>query len=239
MILSDCNLHLLNVFITDGGRQSSATAVVRNTLPAFRKRSDEDSKRAAWSDEFRFRLLNAEGELRIRSWHTHEARDPACHFRTVQIHGGSILVWGVFLLDSLGPLVHVQASLSAIWCVELLWVIPSIRLCYFVIHAVMEFISKTAVPLASPCWLLADVLEQGVKSHYTVPTSLTKFWTSLANTCQAILVESFPKVIESIPRSVADVIKTRGGRTRHRRTVLKFGKRIPFIEYRSPTEWVL
>ncbi|GFU32552.1 transposable element Tcb2 transposase [Trichonephila clavipes] len=61
------------------------------------------------------------------------------------------------------------------------------------------------------------VLEQDVKSHETVPTSLTKFWTSLANTCQAILVESFPKVIESIPRSVADVIKTRGGRTRHRK----------------------
>ncbi|GFV41077.1 transposable element Tcb2 transposase [Trichonephila clavipes] len=51
----------------------------------------EDWKQVAWSDEFRFRILNANGRLRI--WHQgHEAMDPACHVGTVQGHGGLIMV---------------------------------------------------------------------------------------------------------------------------------------------------
>ncbi|GBN10646.1 hypothetical protein AVEN_45221-1 [Araneus ventricosus] len=55
----------------------------------------EDWKRVAWSDESRFRLLHADGRLRI--WRqAHEAMDPACQVGIVQGHGGSIMVWGVF-----------------------------------------------------------------------------------------------------------------------------------------------
>ncbi|GBM71568.1 hypothetical protein AVEN_82961-1 [Araneus ventricosus] len=52
-------------------------------------------KRVAWSDESRFRLLHADGRMRI--WRqAHEAMDSACQVLTVQGHGGSVMVWGVF-----------------------------------------------------------------------------------------------------------------------------------------------
>ncbi|GFV86407.1 uncharacterized protein TNCV_1469691 [Trichonephila clavipes] len=55
----------------------------------------EDWKRVTWSDESRFRLLNANGTLRI--WRqAEEAMDPACQVGTVQGHGGSMMVRGVF-----------------------------------------------------------------------------------------------------------------------------------------------
>ncbi|GFU04607.1 uncharacterized protein TNCV_4376931 [Trichonephila clavipes] len=55
--------------------------------------SVEDWKRVAWSDESRFRLLNADGRLRI--WlQVQETMDPAYQVGTVQGYGGSIMVWG-------------------------------------------------------------------------------------------------------------------------------------------------
>ncbi|GFU59611.1 uncharacterized protein TNCV_3185821 [Trichonephila clavipes] len=53
--------------------------------------SVESWKRVIWSDESRFRLLNADGRLRI--WRqANEALDPACQVGTVQGHGGLIRV---------------------------------------------------------------------------------------------------------------------------------------------------
>ncbi|GFV15488.1 HTH_Tnp_Tc3_2 domain-containing protein [Trichonephila clavipes] len=44
-----------------------------------------------WSDESRFRLLNADWRVRIGS-QAHEAMDPACQVGTIQRHGGSIII---------------------------------------------------------------------------------------------------------------------------------------------------
>ncbi|GBO01235.1 Transposable element Tcb2 transposase [Araneus ventricosus] len=84
-----------------------------------------------WSDESRFRLLQADGRLRI--WrHAHEAIDPACQLGTVQGHGGSVMVWGVFSWQFLGFLVLVPTSLDAIRYVELLgdYLRPFILYCH-------------------------------------------------------------------------------------------------------------
>ncbi|GFU87703.1 uncharacterized protein TNCV_1701471 [Trichonephila clavipes] len=51
----------------------------------------DDWKRVAWSDESQFRLLNADGRLRI--WRqAHQAMDLACQIGIAQGHGGSIKV---------------------------------------------------------------------------------------------------------------------------------------------------
>ncbi|GFV33701.1 uncharacterized protein TNCV_4568161 [Trichonephila clavipes] len=62
----------------------------------------EHRKRVAWSDESPFRLLNADGRLRI--WHqAHEVMDPACQAGTAQKHGGSTRS-GVFFLGTVWDL---------------------------------------------------------------------------------------------------------------------------------------
>ncbi|GBM53755.1 Transposable element Tcb2 transposase [Araneus ventricosus] len=115
---------------TDGGKKTSDRAICKGQLTLnergvrrlsriareHREWTREDWKRVAWSDESRFRLFRADGKLRI--WRqVHEAMDPACQVGTVQGHGGSIMVWGVF---SWQFLVLVPTSLNAIRYVELL-----------------------------------------------------------------------------------------------------------------------
>ncbi|GBM67044.1 hypothetical protein AVEN_214375-1 [Araneus ventricosus] len=62
---------------------------------------------------------------------------------------------------------------------------------------------------------LWDVLEKGVKAHHTTQATLTELWTALADVWQANSVERFRKLVESMPRRVAAVIKARGGPTRY------------------------
>ncbi|GFV37749.1 hypothetical protein TNCV_3040071 [Trichonephila clavipes] len=51
----------------------------------------------------------------------------------------------------------------------------------------------------------------GVKGHHTTPMNLAELWTALANVWQVIPVERFHKLVESMPRRVATVMKARGG----------------------------
>ncbi|GFY26318.1 transposable element Tc1 transposase [Trichonephila clavipes] len=143
-----------------------------------------DWKRVAWSDESRFRLLNADGRLRI--WRqAHEAMDTACQVGTVQGHGGSIMVRGVFSWHCLGSLVRVPTYLNEIRYVELLGdhLHPFMLFCY----------------------------PHGVEGHHTAPTNINGLETALANIWQIISVERFQKLIESMPHHVAAVMKARGG----------------------------
>ncbi|GFX12152.1 transposable element Tcb2 transposase [Trichonephila clavipes] len=81
--------------------------------------SVEDWKRVAWSDESRFRLLNADGRL-IMWCQAYEAMDPARRDGTVQGHGDSINVWAVFSQHCLESFVRVPTSLHGIEYIELL-----------------------------------------------------------------------------------------------------------------------
>lgn len=67
----------------------------------------DDWKKVAWSDESRFKLVRADG--RVRVWRRpHEAMDPSCQQGTVQAGGGSIMVWAVFTWHGLGSLVQLN-----------------------------------------------------------------------------------------------------------------------------------
>ncbi|GFS53735.1 transposable element Tc1 transposase [Trichonephila clavipes] len=152
--------------------------------------SVEDWKQVAWSDESRFRLLNADGSLRI--WlQDHEAMNTACQVGTIQEHDDSIMVWDVSSWHCLGSLGRVPTSLDAIWNVEFLGdhFHPFMLLCYA--HG-MEFSSKTTVPLTSH-WLIG-MLEEGMKGHHIASTNLTESWTALAN-----ISKSFPW---NVPRNL-------------------------------------
>ncbi|GFU57566.1 hypothetical protein TNCV_3637271 [Trichonephila clavipes] len=63
------------------------------------------------------------------------------------------------------------------------------------------------------------VWEQGVKGHHTASTNLADLWTALANILHVISVERFQKLVESMPRRVAAIIKARGDPTRDKMRV--------------------
>ncbi|GBM01549.1 Transposable element Tc1 transposase [Araneus ventricosus] len=156
----------------------------------------EDWKRVAWSYESRFRLLHAYGRLKI--WcQAHEVMDPECQVGTVHGHVGSIMVWGVFFWLFLGSLVLIPTSLNAIrsrlatsWLDE-----------HYSNFSVINW--APGRPDLNPIEHLWDVLEKGVKAHHTTPATLTELWTALADVWQAILVERFSKLVESMPRRLA------------------------------------
>ncbi len=66
----------------------------------------EDWKNVAWSNESRFLLQHSDGMVRI--WcKEHESMDPSCLVSTVQADGSDVMVWGIFSLHTLGPLVPI------------------------------------------------------------------------------------------------------------------------------------
>ncbi|GBL92876.1 hypothetical protein AVEN_54544-1 [Araneus ventricosus] len=131
--------------------------------------------------------------------------DPACQVETVQEHGGSIIVWGVFSWKFLGSLVIVPTSLNAIRS----------RLATVWLDEHSSDFSVMNCPDLKPIEHLWDVLEKGVKAHHTTPATLTELCRDLADVWQAIPLERFRKLVESMPRRVAAVIKARGGPNRY------------------------
>ncbi|GBM51226.1 DNA polymerase alpha subunit B [Araneus ventricosus] len=164
--------------------------------------------------------------------------DPACQVGTVQGHGGSIMVWGVFSWQFWGSLVLVPTFLNGIRNVELLG--DHLHLFMFFCHPhgngvfqqgnctshrswlatvwldehssdfpVMNWPPRS--PELNPIEHLWDVLEKGLKAYRTTPATLTELWIALAYVWQAIPVERFRKLVESIPRRMAAVIKIIAG----------------------------
>ncbi|GBL77592.1 Transposable element Tc3 transposase [Araneus ventricosus] len=145
------------------------------------------------------------------------------------------MVWSVFSWQFLGSLVLVPDSVNAIRHVELLGdhLHPFMLYCHPHGNGVFqqdnctshrsrldEHSSDLSVmnwpprsPDLNPIEHLWDVLEKDVKAHHTTPATLTELWTPLADVWQAIPVERFPKLVESMPRRVAAVIKARGSPT--------------------------
>ncbi|GFU64923.1 transposable element Tcb2 transposase [Trichonephila clavipes] len=144
---------------------------------------------------------------------------------------------GVFLRGSFsGSWVCLPTFFNAIWYVELLgdYLQPSMLFCYPHGNGVFQQDNCTShksqlatgwfdehssdfsvinlpprSPDLNPTEPLWDVLEQGLKGHHTAPTSLKELWTALTNISQVIPLEPFQKMVKSMPRCVASVIKRR------------------------------
>ena len=72
-----------------------------------------------WLDESQYQLHHA--DRRHRVWcRPHESMDPACQEGVVPAGGVSVIVWGAFSLDGMGPLVVLEGTLNGLWYVELL-----------------------------------------------------------------------------------------------------------------------
>ncbi|GFX71335.1 transposable element Tcb2 transposase [Trichonephila clavipes] len=158
-----------------------------------------------------------------------------CQVETVQGRGGSIMVGGVFSLHCLGSLVYAPTSLNEIQYAEFLGdhLHPFMLCCYphqqdncishqsrlatgWLDEHYSDFSAMNWAPRSpdmDPIEHLWDVFELGVKGHRTAPTNLTELWTALANIWQVILVESFQKLVEYMPRRVVAAIKVRGSST--------------------------
>ncbi|GFW18835.1 transposable element Tcb2 transposase [Trichonephila clavipes] len=71
----------------------------------------DDWRHIAWFDESRFHLNRANGRVWI--WRLfHESMDPTCQKGTVQVGGGSMMVWSGCIWRDMGPLIRLDMTLT-------------------------------------------------------------------------------------------------------------------------------
>jgi hypothetical protein len=74
--------------------------------------TQENWKNIAWSDESRFLLFHTDGRTRV--WRKpHEHMHPSCRMSTLPAGSGGVMLWAVFSLHTLGPLIQVEQCLNA------------------------------------------------------------------------------------------------------------------------------
>lgn len=201
----------------------------------------DDWKTVAWSDESRFRLVRADG--RVRVWRRpHEAMDPSCQQGTVQAGGGSIMVWGVFTWTGLGPLVKLNGSLTGNAYVELLGdhLHPFMDFMYpntdgvfmddnapchrartvrdwFEEHSgdFQRMVWPSRSPDMNPIEHVWDIIERMVRAQTAPPSTLSQLWTSIQTAWLNIPAVDFQRLVESMPRRVAALRRAKGGPTRY------------------------
>lgn len=168
-------------------------------IRGHRKWTLEYWKRVAWSDESRFWLFHTDRKLRIGS-QVHESVDPVCQDGTLQGHGGSFIVWGVFCWEFLG-LWYLYQPPSVWFGMYNCWTIISIHLCHPHGNGVFQqdnclsyrswlataWFNEHSFDFSFMNWLfripdlnpehLWDALETGVKARHIAPATLTELWT--------------------------------------------------------------
>ncbi|GFT25321.1 transposable element Tcb2 transposase [Trichonephila clavipes] len=108
----------------------------------------DDWKHVAWSDESRFQLDPADG--RVRVWRQpHESMDFICQQGTVQVGGGSVMVWCVCSWRDMGPLIRIDTNLTSGRYVSILsdHLHPFMSIVHF--HVLGKFQQDNATPHTS------------------------------------------------------------------------------------------
>jgi hypothetical protein len=163
--------------------------------------------------------------------------DPTCQQDTVQAGGGSILVWGVFTWLQLGPLVHLNASLTGDRYVTLLD--DHLQLFMNVMTpttmgnapcnraGVVQYLFEEhsgefrrmvwppRSPDMNPIKHLWDVVERTIRTHNPAPTNTRELWAAIQTAWLNVSPEVFRPLVESMPRRVAALCRARRGHTRY------------------------
>ncbi len=200
----------------------------------------EDWKNVAWSDESRFLLRLSDGAVRI--WRKeHESMDPSCLVSTVQA-GGGVIVWGIFSWHTLSLLVPIEHRLNATVYLSIVGdhVHPFMTTVYtssdvyfqqdnapchkaqiisdwFLEHdndfTLLKWPPQS--PDLNPIEHLWDVVEREIRIMDVQPTNLQKLHDAIMSIWTKISEECFQHLVESMPRRIKAVLKTKWGPTRY------------------------
>ena len=73
----------------------------------------EQWKKVAWSDESRFLLDQVDSRVHVPRL-PGEVMAPGCTVGRRQAGGGSVMLWAMFCLETLGPSIHVDVNLTCV-----------------------------------------------------------------------------------------------------------------------------
>ena len=199
----------------------------------------EQWKSVVWSDESRYQMWRSDG--RVWVWRMPGERClQECIVPTVKFGGGGIMVWSCFSWYGLGPLVLVAGNMNADayqtvldnYALPTLWAQFGIGPYLFqhdnapchtagVINTWFEDMGVQKLdwpaqsPDINPIEHLWDELERRLRTRPCRPKNTRELFAALQEEWSKIPVETYRKLVESLPQRVADVIAAKGGPTRY------------------------
>ena len=197
---------------------------------------DEEWKQIIWSDESRFALFESDGRERV--WRrVGEAYNIDCIKPTVKFGGGSVMFWGCFSWDGVGPLVLVEQTMNSEAYVNVLAThfIPWARngsgtvfqqdgaTCHTALyttwwlrtHAIQVLGWVSQSPDLNPIENLWDHLDRQIRKRKPSPTSAQELINAVQEEWANISVETVRHLILSLPRRVKAIITAKGKHSKY------------------------
>jgi hypothetical protein len=199
----------------------------------------QDWKKVVWSDESKFSRTGSDGRLYIRR-RIGEEFDPRCTTATVKHGGGSVMVWAAFSTNGAGPITRIEGIMDSIMYRDILannlqdaadglplsvqasWEFQHDNDPKHTSRLVKAWLSDNRIrtmdwpaqsPDLNPIENLWNWVERDIKRQQ--PTSLNELFTTIKESWAAIPPSTCEKLVESMPRRCAAVIKAKGFATKY------------------------
>lgn len=232
----------LNIYGRIGARKPFVNAANRIKRLAWAKRRKDwinEWEKIIWSDESRYEVFGGDGRRYV--WRGIKERyNPKCLIPTFKSGQESVMVWGCFTKDKLGPLVRLEGRITANVYIEMLEnnLIPFIndledRTSYTFqednapIHTArvakkwkednnIESLPWPAQsPDLNPIENLWDELERQVRKHKPLPKNQNNLWEILQEEWLKLDENILKNLVDSMPRRIDAVITNKGNPTKY------------------------
>jgi transposase len=236
-------LHKNNIYGRIGAKKpfvNAANKMKRLAWAKSRKDWINEWDNIIWSDESKFEVFRGDGRRYV--WrNAQEKYNPKCLIPTFKSGQESVMIWGCFTKNKLGPLVKLEGRITAnIYIEEILEknLLPFINSLenendYIFqednapIHTARiakrwkEDNNITSLPWPAqspdlnPIENLWDELDRKVRKHKPLPKNRDDLWQILQDEWLKLDESMYKNLVDSMPRRVAAVIENKGGPTKY------------------------
>lgn len=236
------NLHKNNIYGRIGAKKpfvKEANRRIRLKWAKEKKDWIDEWEKIIWSDESNFVVFGGDGKRYV--WrNSQEKYDPKCLIPTFKSGQESIMIWGCFIKNKLGPLVRLEGKITAIKYIEMLenYLLPFInnledKNSYIFqddnapIHTatitknwirnnnIKKLLWPAQSPDLNPIENLWDELERKVRSHKPLPKNKNDLWQILQEAWENLDENKYKNLVDSMPRRIAAVIANKGKPTKY------------------------
>ena len=236
-------LHKNNIYGRIGAKKpfvNAANKIKRLAWAKSREKWVSEWENIIWSDESRFEVFGGDGRRHV--WRKpQEKYEPKCLIPTFKSGQESVMVWGCFVKNKLGPLVRLEGRITAnVYIEEILekHLLPFInnlenkenyifqednapihtaRIAknWKEVNSIANLPWPAQSPDLNPIENLWDELERKVRKHKPLPKNKDDLWRILQEEWLNLDENIYKNLVDSMPRRIAAVIENKGCPTKY------------------------